>query len=448
MGLLEKVADVHRGRAAPARKGWSQANFWDLDALRWPFLSSTSLRADREEIESDFQGYITGAYKRSGPIFALMLVRMLVFSEARFQFRRLRSGRTGDLFGTGDLAMLERPWTNGTTGDLLARMIQDADLSGNAFIANLNGRLRRLRPDWVTIVMASESEPDLSGDALDAELVGYYYSPRRAGASRDTLLLPGQVAHFAPIPDPDAHWRGMSWLTPVLQEISADLAATRHKVSFFRNGANPSLVVRLDASVSPEMFKRFKALMDEQHGGADNAGKTLYLGGGADVTPLTMDLQRLDFKAVQGAGESRLAAAAGVPATIVGFSEGLQGSSLNTGNYGSAKRRFVDGTMRPLWRNAAGSLASLVNVPADAELWFDDRDIAFLREDSRDRAEIARIRAQTVDAYIKAGFEPDWAIEAVANEDEMLLKGHHTGLVSVQMQPPAIEQPADPAKEQ
>ena len=455
MGLLEKVAKAQ----ATGRKSWSEPSFWDVDARRWPFLGSSSLQSDREEIENDFEGYIAGVYKRNGPIFALMTVRQLVFSEARFMFRRLRDGRPGGLFATPDLRLLEQPWPNGTTGDLLSRMIQDADLAGNAYVTKLNGRLRRLRPDWVTIVMASESEPDLYGDALDAELIGYYYSPRRAGARRDYFLLPDQVSHFAPIPDPVAHWRGMSWLTPVLQEISADLAATRHKLSFFRNGATPAMVVRLDASVTPEMFQRFKALMDDQHKGVDNAHRTLYLGGGADVTPLTFDLQRLDFKNVQGAGESRLASAAGVPPIIVGFSEGLSGSSLNAGNYASAKRRFVDATMRPLWRNVAGSLAPLVPVPADAELWWDDADIAFLREDARDRADIEHTKASTIRQLVDAGYTPASVVAAVEAEDMTLLE--HSGLYSVQLQPPGTGQgaltdqppgdgptPPDPAKEQ
>ncbi|MGR6922565.1 phage portal protein [[Actinomadura] parvosata] len=445
MGLLDRVAAEARGRRQRGRKSWSEPNFWDLDRLRWPFIGSTSLSSNREQIETDFDGYVQRIYKQSGPVAALMFVRQMVFSEARFQFRRLANGRPGDLFGTKALAILERPWTGGTTGDLLSRMIQDADLSGNAFIAKVPGtdRLRRLRPDWVTIVSASRSEPELYGAALDAEVIGYYYSPRVAGARTDMLLLPSQVAHWAPIPDPEMSWRGMSWLTPVLQEISSDLAATRHKRSFFEHGATPSLAVKLDASVTPEMFQRFKALMDEQHSGADNAYRTLYLGGGADVTPLTMDLRQLDFKSTQGAGESRLAAAAGVPSTIVGFSEGLQGSSLNAGNYGSARRRMADGTMRPLWRGVAGALAPLVDVPERAELWYDDRDIAFLRDDRRDAAEIQQAKAAAIRQLVDAGYDPKSVVAAIEAEDMTLLT--HTGLYSVQLQPPGTSaEPAEP----
>ncbi|MFI7643732.1 phage portal protein, partial [Nonomuraea sp. NPDC049400] len=240
-----------------------------------------------------------------------------------------------------------------------------------------------------------------------------------------------------------AHWRGMSWLTPVLREISSDLAATRHKWKFFENGATPGLAITFDKTVKPETIQKLMATMEYGHEGVDNAYRTLYLGGGADVTPLTMDLQQLDFKRTQGAGETRLAAAAGVPASIVGFTEGLAGSSLNAGNYGQARRRFADGTLRPLWRNCAGSLASLVDVPEDAELWYDDRDIAFLREDRKDAAEIFRIKSATVSSFITAGFKPDSVKAAVEAEDLALLE--HTGLVSVQLLPPGLTRDAPAA---
>lgn len=431
MGLLDKVAAVHRDRVQRAQKSWSEPEFWDVDRLRWSFLGSTSLRGEREEPESDFLSYAHAVYKRNGPVAALIFVRMAIFSEARFAFRRRLNGRPGELFGTQELAPLEQPWPGATTPTLLKRMILDADLAGNSFIARLGDRLRRLRPDWVTIVSGSRSEPELHGWALDAEVIGYYYCPPGA---KDYLLTPDQVAHFAPIPDPEANWRGMSWITPVLREVSSDNAATLHKKKFFENGATPQVIVSLDASVTPDMARRFIALMNEQHSGVDKAYKTLYLGGGADATVVGRDLQQLDFKNTQGAGETRLAAAAGVPAVIVGFSEGLAGSSLNAGNYGQARRRFGDGTMRPLWRDAAGSLASIIAPPPGAELWYDDRDIAFLREDARDAAEIFDTEAKTVAYLVREGFEAESAKAAVLAQDVSLLR--HTGLVSVQLHPP------------
>jgi hypothetical protein len=71
------------------------------------------------------------AYKSCVVVFACMDVRAKLFSEARFQWRNTSK----KLFGTPELAILETPWPGGTTGDLLYRMLQMVDLSGNAFVA-------------------------------------------------------------------------------------------------------------------------------------------------------------------------------------------------------------------------------------------------------------------------------------------------------------------------
>jgi hypothetical protein len=156
------------------------------------------------------------------------------------------------------------------------------------------------------------------------------------------------------------------------------------------------------------------------------------------------DMHQLDFKNTQGAGETRIAAAAGVPPVIVGLSEGLQGSSLNSGNYAMARRRLADGTLRPLWRNMAASIATIIDVPADAELWYDDRDVAFLREDVKDAAEIARTEAETIRQLVDAGYEPDSVVAAILNGDWKALV--HSGLYSVQLQAPGTSStPALPA---
>ena len=61
------------------------------------------------EIGGNFAGLIEGAYRANGVVFACMLVRMMLFSEARMQFRRRASGRPGELFGSAELARLEEP---------------------------------------------------------------------------------------------------------------------------------------------------------------------------------------------------------------------------------------------------------------------------------------------------------------------------------------------------
>ena len=397
----------------------------------------------QEEIGPVYTSVARAAVKSNGVIFACMLVRMLLFAEARFQWRR--DGTQNDLFGTADLKLLESPWPGGTTGDLLSRMIQHVDIGGNAFVARRPGKLAVLRPDWVKIVVGTGGDPESAAWDVDAEVLGYVYQPGGPGSGRDPVtFLAEEVAHFAPLPDPEARFRGMSWITPIIREVMADKAATEHKLMFFENAATPQLAVKLDVP-DLEQMKRWIQLFRDNHEGAANAYKTLYLGAGADVTVVGANLQQLEFKVTQGAGETRIAAAAGVPPVIVGLSEGLQAATYS--NYGQARRRFADGTMWPLWRNACGSLERIIPAPGGAHLWVDAADIPFLREDQLDQANILVQKSLAIKQLTEAGFAPDSAVTAVDGNDLSQLE--HTGLVSVQLLPPGSQpnQPPAPAAE-
>ena len=401
-------------------------------------------------IDNTFADYVQGGYKANSVIFSLVSTRMRVFSEARFQWQRMRGGRPGDLYGDASLAELERPWPGGTTGDLMAAMLLRSDLAGNAYVVRSGDRLVLLRPDWVQIMLGDTGyESDVQSGVIGYETIGYnYYHGGITAQRRPVAFAPDEVAHFMPQPDPAATYNiGMSWITPVIREIQADQAATSHKLKFFENAATPNLAVSLPKEVTPQQFNDFVEQMDKKHKGFDNAYKTLYTGGGADVTVIGADMKQLDFANTQGKGETRLASAAGVPAVVAGISEGLAGSSLNAGNFGQARRQFADTTLSNLWRNCAGSLEVLFPAPSGSRLWYDARDIPFLREDERDEAEILNKQMLTIESGIRGGYTPDSVVAAVSAGDLTLLV--HTGLFSVQLQKPGNLETLDagPAKQ-
>jgi hypothetical protein len=401
-------------------------------------MKSTLPGTKREEIPGDFEGLARLAYRANGIVFACILARMMVFSEARLTYRRLVNGRPGELFGTQALAVVEQPEPGRTTGDMLARAELDASLAGNWYATNrYPGRIKRLRPDWVSIVLGSYDDPGVTGWDIAAEVIGYMYHPGGIWSGEEPVaLLADEVAHYAPIPDPDASYRGMSWLTPIIDEIQADQAATDHKRALFENGATPNMIVSLQEP-DPERFQAWADKFKEQHEGVGNAYKTVFLGAGADAKVVGANLEELDFRSVQGGGETRIAAASGVPPIIAGFSEGLEASTYS--NYAQARRRFADGTVRPLWRNFAGSLQRIVPTPSGSQLWYDPRDVSFLQEDEKDAAEILAVQAQAVRQLVDAGFEAQSVIAAVDSGD--LSRLTHTGLFSVQLQPAGAQQP-------
>lgn len=422
---------------------WPPPGLFTYNGVQYPFggMPQTTLGSKQEAPQPSFEGFAQGLYKSNPIVFSVMETRRLLFSEARFQYRQLRKGVLGDLFGTPELQILEEPWRGGSTRKLLSRAINDADLSGNWYGARRGGRIMRMRPDWVSIVLGSDLEPDDPGLALDAEVIGYLFHAGGYRSKADPLvLLPEEVAHWAPIPDPVANFRGMSWLAAVLSEIMSDAAMTEHRLRFFENGATVNGVVVYPPELTTEQFKQHVEAFKTAQQGVANAYRTVFLGGGSSYTPIGQDMQQIDFKVVQGAGETRIAAAGRVPPIMVGLSEGLGAATYS--NYGQARRAFADLTMRPTWGDFAASVSSIVQVPADALLWYDDRHIPFLQEDVKDEADIQSTQAGSIRQLVDAGYKPETVVDAVTSGD--LSRLVHSKLFSVQLQPPASEQPPPP----
>jgi hypothetical protein len=442
------------GTAKSGRKSWAgEPPFWSLASMA---RQLTSAMPDKERIENNFAGYIDGAYKEDGIVFACILTRMAIFSQARFMWQDMTGGRPGELFTNSELDLLNRPWPNGTTGQLLAQTEVDGSLAGSYFAtvvddnarygraAGPGRRIVRMSPDRVTIIVGTKRENGSSYD-LDAKILGYLYEPpSAAGAQASAVnLTPDQVIHYAPIPDPAARFRGMSWITPLVQDVDSDKAVTKHKLRFFERGAALSTVVNMDKDIGQPAFEEFVEWFKTNHEGTDNAYKTIFMLGGTDIRTVTADFQQLELKATQGALETRIAAAAGVHPVIVGLSEGMQGAALNAGNFQAAVRLTANKTIRWLWQSAAAAFESVLSVPEGARLWYDDRDIPFLREDASDMAKILQTKAAGMKLLADGGWLPDSIRDAYAAEDLSLLE--HSGLPTVQVQQhPAIEPPNSP----
>lgn len=363
------------------------------------------------------------------PAFAAQLVRGELMSQIELAWQGVRGTERAGKLSDAPLGVL----ANVSRTGLLEQLEWHAGVGGTGFIY-LNretGQLKALRPDWVTIVIGSDQSPAEAAYALDGEVVGYVYRP--GGTGRRITLLPSDVARWIPIPDPLSPWRGMSWLTPVLREMQGDYLATEHKLKFFENAGTPNMVFSLDPSVTPDELRAFKAATDDATSGVSNAYKNLYLGGGADVTVVGADMHQLEFGATLAAGENRIAVASRVPAAILGVKEGLQGSTLNAGNFSVARRTLADTWLYSQLKTVCAALESLVTAPAGHRLWYDS-NIPFLREDAKDAAEINARSAQAIRSLADGGFDPDSVVRAVTANDMSLLV--HTGRLSVQLQKP------------
>ena len=389
---------------------------------------------NKENILPTFANAVT-AFGSSGVVFSVELRRLMLFSEVEFKFQNLEDKH---LYGGPGLSKLENPWPGGQTGDLLARMELHAGLAGNSYTRDAGSQLEQLRPDWTTIV----SEITTAADGSEIRtVVGYVYTPPPNEGREPAYYLVDEVAHWAPIPDPTANFRGMSWLTPILREADADLQMTDYKRAYLTNAATPNLLIRYPTKVGSEKLNQLTAQIVARHGGVDNAFRTLALDEGADVTVLGSNFKDMAFSMVQAAGETRIASAGSVPAIVAGLKEGLDATSY--AQYEQAMRAFADLYGRPSWRSACAALQKFTDCPDDSRLWYDTSGIAALRQGDKERADTVVVLSSALNTLIMAGYTPDAAVMAVMSADFTQLLKKHTGMLSVQMQQPGTETPKE-----
>jgi hypothetical protein len=337
---------------------------------------------------------------------------MMLLAEARLCFQALDDKH---LYGNTDLSLLEHPWgPESTTGDLLARMEQDAGLTGNAYIwaPPGEGRLVRLRPDWTTIISEHVA---VDGGGSYRRKVGYWTEPPKGitGQGQGQYAPAAEVCHWAPICDPSADFRGMSWLTPIVRDIAGDDGLTQYKIRYLQNSASPNLLIKYAAKLQDATVDRIRERMAARHGGVDNAFKTLVLDQGADVTVIGNSLAQMDFANVGAAGTERILAASMVPGVLVGL-EPLRGAGKG---YAESKHKLADLWARPQWRSVCGALGQLITVPAGARLWFDTADIAALQDGAMERGQTALVNMQAVLTGTQAGYTRESVTIAVTSGD-------------------------------
>lgn len=365
------------------------------------------------------------AYAANGIVFACIAARMALLSEARF---RLQSTADMHLFGNAGLGILEYPWPNATAGELWARLELGDSSAGNAFFRRAepedgtDALLVEMRPDCVTII--SEEARDTAGRTFRRP-VGYAEDLKPLGITdRDPqFYTTDEVAHYSPNPDPSASFKGMSWLTPVLREVGADQAMTTYKTEHLRSGAQLGIVVKYAQKLQPATIDALRDRIQARYGGPANSGKTLVLDQGGDVTVAGSTLEQLQFTALQGASETRICAAAQVPAEVIG----IEGPRSASGNYELAIRRFADLWARPHWRAGCAVLQHLVRlvgqdgsespVGPPARLWFDVGEIAALREGELARAQAYLVKTQGLQASVASGYTRESAIKAADSGD-------------------------------
>lgn len=220
----------------------------------------------------------------------------------------------------------------------------------------------------------------------------------------EPMVVGGRITHFAYYGDdgrnvhlpPDAvtydytrnyfdDLRGLSPMRRALQAANLDVHYQKAHDSFFKNGAQPGLIISTKPGVDWQDadWDKFKTNIREKLTGADNAYRTLPVRAPVDITTLELP-KPSDTTELSASQKERIAAVFGVPVGMVTFGDARYQLSPEQ------RKSFYEETVVP----TAGQILKVVN--ADTLRFFDPRDAADLKLDLTSLAPILEDRkAQT-----------------------------------------------------
>lgn len=359
----------------------------------------------------------------NGVAYGIFRRRLELFAQGRFRFRNLGNPRPtlSDSFTSAALAPLDNPrW-------LLEQCELGVARAGAAFfVFGDDGELRSLDARHCTIVGGSQLHPDQVQGAWDAKPIGLIFEVPGTGVEPETWLW-DEVFSYIPETDPEARWRGVSWLRPAMEDIVADNSARRYLTRFFTNHATPNTAVVFPPEVMKETVEAFRDVFLQKHEGVERSFRTAFLGGGADLKVIGSSLKDLDSEPVRQQVHKDIAAAAGVPIVAAGIEQGTYANSKES------NRALADGKVRYLWSAVAETFSKALAVPPGAELYVETAHVSALQADALDDAQVVAAQANTMRTLVDGGFEPKSVSAAVTSGD--LTKLVHSGNLSVQLIP-------------
>ncbi len=428
---LDRIFGSRSGedRSTPAELSWGD---YIAQVFAYAGNQYTLPGAQIEDTPATFMAQVQQIGRTHGIVAAAVAARAAVLSQIEFAWRdnSPEADTTGQLVDGPGLSTLNRPPLM-TRQALLTLAESHVSYAGISYFTRRDG-FRLLRPDLVDALIEGPETAEQVRDG-EGELVGYAYFRRGRDNTPDTYTV-DEVAAWVPEPDPIFWWRGQSWVTGIVRDVQLDRQMSHYVENFLENSATPNIIIKPDARLSVDQVKEFRKEYDRKQIGSGAAGRTLWLGGGSDIEVVGSTIDKLSVRELQGGAETRVSVRSGVPAPLLGIREGMQGSSLNAGNYGQTRRLWADRHLAPHADSLCATLERLFRWQPSKELTYNPDRVLLLQEDRKDAAEILSTQATAINTLVAAGFTPESAERAIRTGNTAVLD--HTGLTSVQLLPP------------
>lgn len=230
-----------------------------------------------------------------------------------------QAGDVEEIIDHPAITLLRNPseWYRGT--DFFRLLFMWRELCGNSFVGLVgatNGEPESMLPLMPQHVRIQPSLEMLVG--------GYWYG---RAAERVTFLEPDEVIHHKFAPSPFDPYNGIGPLYAVLAEADLDAATTADETARWLNGARPDFVAKLPKGTPLAEREAFKANINSQHRGPNNAGKFLVVTE-AEIEPLSWSMKEMEYVASRENVRERIMASFDIPESRFKMNDANRASSL------------------------------------------------------------------------------------------------------------------------
>ncbi len=268
------------------------------------------------------------------------------------------------------LKLLDNPNPSQSRADLLAEIVIDLHVAGNAYINLVQvgslAELWRLRPDRITV--------DRDGEG---EIVSYTY--RVNTTERGKKVFPAEEILHLKMHSCTNDTYGLPPVGVAARIIDQMRAGDDWNTALMQQRGQPSGAFMAPGALTRDQFDRLNQQLREKVQGAKNAGKPMLLDNGMQWVSFSQSPSELDWLESRRENARIIATVLGVPPELL---NDVSSSTYN--NFTTARKAFYTETILPLMDRVRDRLNAWLlprlNVPL-LQLDYDRDDIEALQED-------------------------------------------------------------------
>lgn len=266
-------------------------------------------------------------------------------------------------------------------------------IDGNVYLLKVRDRSGEVAELWYLPHFAVEPQWPIGGIPFISH---YAYNVD----GREYVIRREDIIHFRRGIDPSNPRKGMSPAAPVMRELFADHESANFSAQLLKNFGIPGVIISPKGErVSIKKEDRDDIKGDFQHKfSGDGRGSAMVLSGQIDVTTLSFDPEKMLMAETRKISEARWCAMTGIPAAVLGFTSGMEQTTVGATMMALRKQAYED-CLIPTQRIIGGSLTVQLLPEFEGEktkrkVGFDNSEVQVLQED-RDKL-YARINSAWV----------------------------------------------------